>query len=75
MTLEREISDLLSGVDPLANEWVSRQSAQILIEAATQSLGQDELREFLELIARLAFHDGLVAGRNENRAEMPVQGG
>lgn len=70
---EDEIAQILSKIDPLATRWASGKSAQVFIEAAVQA-EPGEVRDLVETIARIAFHEGLTAGRNEKAAQSATEG-
>ena len=65
-TPEDEIRALFDGLDPLATQWLKGEAAQFFMKAALHA-EPDELRETVEIFAKIAFHDGLNAGRKERK--------
>lgn len=61
---EREIDRLLEQLDPMATRWLGGKDVQVLVAAAVGA-EPEERRDIVELIAKLAFHEGRAQGRRE----------
>ena len=65
--VENEIKAIVGDVDPAAIEYVKSDNVQLFLYAASQADPKpEELADLFEVVAKMAFNQGLQHGREES---------